>query len=77
MASIEIKTNEWPVKDVLSLLLTDRSTKKNIIFATDSYEDLGSDYWAKNQITENMLACMINAVAFEEQWKKPYKENDI
>ena len=55
MASIEIKTNEWPVKDVLSLLLTDRSTKKNIIFATDSYEDLGSDYGAKNQITEQLL----------------------
>ena len=55
MASIEIKTNEWPVKDVLSLLLTDRSTKKNIIFATDSYEDLGSDYGAKDQITEQLL----------------------
>ena len=55
MASIEIKTNEWPGKDVLSLLLMDRSTKKNIIFATDSYEDLGSDYGAKNQITEQLL----------------------
>ena len=57
------------------------------LFAT---EDIINDLnrWVskatKGMITEiadetmkNMLACMINAVTFEEQWKKPYKENDI
>jgi len=55
MASIEIITNAWPVRDVLPLLLTDRSAKKNIIFATDSYADRGEGYGAKNQITEQAL----------------------
>ncbi len=26
---------------------------------------------------KNLLACMINAVAFEEQWKTPYEEDDV
>ena len=56
MASIEIITNAWPVRDVLPLLLTDRSAKKNIIFATDSYADRGEGYGAKNQITEQVLS---------------------
>ena len=55
MASIEIITNAWPVRDVLSLLLFDRSAKKNIIFATESYADRGDGYGAKNQITEQVL----------------------
>ena len=55
MASIEIVTNAWPVRDVLPLLLTDRSAKKNIIFATDSYAERGEDYGAKRQITEQAL----------------------
>ena len=55
MSSIEIITNVWPVRDVLPLLLTDRSSKKNIIFATESYADRGEGYEAKNQITEQVL----------------------
>ena len=49
MASIEIITNAWPVRDVLPLLLFDRSAKKNIIFATESYADRGEGYGAKIQ----------------------------
>ena len=48
MASIEIITNTWPVREVLLLLLTDRSAKKNNIFAADSYADRGEGYGAKN-----------------------------
>ena len=55
MASIEIITNTWPVQDVLPLLLADRSSKKNIIFATDSYADYGIGYGAKDPITERVL----------------------
>ena len=55
MASIEIITNAWPVRDVLPLLLFDRSAKKNIIFATESYADRGEGYGAKIQITEQVL----------------------
>lgn len=56
MASIAINTKAWPVQDVLPILLLDRTTKKNIIFATESYADRGSDYGAKNQITEHLLS---------------------
>ena len=56
MASIEIIANAWPVRDVLPLLLTDRSAKKNIIFATDSYADRGESYGIKSQITEQVLS---------------------
>lgn len=55
MASIEMNLNAWPVKDVLPTLLIDRTTKKNIIFATDSYAEQGSEYGAKNHITEEAL----------------------
>ena len=30
-----------------------------------------------DETMKNMLACMINAVAFEKQWKTPYKEDDV
>lgn len=56
MASIVIDTKAWPVRDVLPILLLDRTTKKNIIFATESYADRGPDYGAKNQITEHLLS---------------------
>lgn len=55
MASIEMNLNAWPVKDVLHTLLIDRTTKKNIIFATDSYAEQGQEYGAKNHITEEAL----------------------
>ena len=55
MASIEINTNAWPVNIVLPILLLDRTTKKNIIFATDSYASRGEDYRPKCQITEKIL----------------------
>lgn len=55
MASIEMNLNAWPVKDVLPTLIIDRTTKKNIIFATDSYAEQGAEYGAKNHITEEAL----------------------
>ena len=39
MTSTEMNLNAWPVREVRSILLTDRTTRKNIIFATDSYAD--------------------------------------
>ena len=55
MASIEMNLNAWPVREVRSILLTDRTTRKNIIFATDSYADKGPEYGAKNHITAKAL----------------------
>lgn len=38
---------------LLNLLLADKSTKKNIIWATDTYEELGHGFADKEQIDEN------------------------
>jgi len=55
MTSTEMNLNAWPVREVRSILLTDRTTRKNIIFATDSYADKGPEYGAKNHITAKAL----------------------
>ena len=36
-----IDINAYPVKDTLKILLQDKSTKKNIIWATDIYSEYG------------------------------------
>ena len=50
-----IDLNLKPIKDTLKILLQDKTTKKNIIWATDSYKDLGSKYRDKQQITVGSL----------------------
>ncbi len=45
----------YPIKDILKYLLQDKTTKKNIIFASDSYIDYGEEYTAKSQMTEKAL----------------------
>lgn len=44
-----------PVASLLDLLLADKSTKKNIIWATDTYEELGHGFADKEQIDEKLL----------------------
>ena len=41
----------YPVKNVLSRLLQDKTTRKNIIFATDAYTEKGRGFSAKDPIT--------------------------
>ena len=50
-----INMSEWPVERVLDLLLQDKTTKKNIIFATNAYSDSGYHIDAKAQMTRGML----------------------
>ena len=50
-----IKIDEYPVKDVLSILLSDKTTKKNIIWATDTYSSLGPGFGDKNHIEAGLL----------------------
>lgn len=50
---IEITSN--PVLPVLDLLLKDKTTSKNIIWATDSYEELGEGFADKDPISRNLL----------------------
>lgn len=51
-----IDINAFPVKDVLSILLKDKTTKQNIIWATDAYSDHGPRYSDRSQITLDSFA---------------------
>lgn len=44
-----------PIASVLEILLQDKSTKKNIIWATDTYEEYGSGFLDKEQINPALL----------------------
>ena len=48
-----IEINKFPVRDVLKQLLKDKTTGKNIIFATDMYSDYG--YTELNPMTETAI----------------------
>lgn len=51
-----ISLKSYPVYNTLRILLQDKTTKKNIIWATNSYElQLGDDYDDKKQITVDAL----------------------
>lgn len=45
----------YPVKNVLSMLLKDMTTGRNILFATNSYIDINPEFSEKKQITEEVL----------------------
>ena len=50
-----IDFESYPIKIALKVLLQDKTTKKNIIWATDSYASFGEAYTDKSQITESQL----------------------
>lgn len=50
-----IDISSYPVANVLDLLLKDKSTKKNIIWATDTYEELGEGFTDKVQMNADAL----------------------
>lgn len=68
-----IQMNEHPVRPVLSLLLQDKTTKKNIIWATDSYAALGAEYADDVQMTTQALIGM-DAVLLQPRVLKAQSE---
>ncbi len=50
-----IDINAYPVKETLKILLMDKTTGKNIIWATDAYASLGPGFNDKNNITVEVL----------------------
>lgn len=50
-----IDINAYPVKETLKILLQDKSTGKNIVWATDAYASLGPGFDDKNNITTEVL----------------------
>ena len=53
--NILIDLNSYPVSDALDILLKDKTTKENIIFATDNYSAFGEEYSETSQITADKL----------------------
>lgn len=53
-----IRMNEYPVRPVLSILLQDKTTGKNIIWATGSYAALGAQFADDVQMTADALIGM-------------------
>ena len=51
-----------PVALLLDILLKDKSTKKNIIWATDTYEKYGRGFTDKEQIDRNLLLQHANII---------------
>ena len=61
--------------EILSILLKDRTTKKNIIWATDMYERLGNSYSFKSQITIEQITER-NGQVIRPRIKKSKKEQE-
>lgn len=51
-----IDFEEYPVRPVLDILLEDKTTKQNIIWATDTYSALGADYLDTHHMTRDLFA---------------------
>lgn len=50
-----IDVTAYPIRELLPILLMDKSTKKNIIWATDAYEDCGPGFDDKNHIEAHLF----------------------
>ncbi len=50
-----IRLDSYPVREVMDILLEDKSTGKNIIWATDMYHTLGNRFLAASQIDVSLL----------------------
>lgn len=50
-----IKLDAYPIRGLVGRLLQDKTTRKNIMFASDSYADYGAGYRDDSQMTEGVL----------------------
>lgn len=50
-----IKLDAYPIRGLVVRLLQDKTTRKNILFASDSYAGYGAGYRDDSQMTEGML----------------------
>lgn len=50
-----IKLDAYPIRGLVGRLLQDKTTRKNILFASDSYAGYGAGYRDDSQMTEGVL----------------------
>lgn len=79
-----ISFNSYPVNVVLKALLKDKTTKKNIIFATNAYTENDSSIDERTQITESILLKNKSVViqprvskSLEEQAERTRKKAEV
>ncbi|MCI8615570.1 MAG: hypothetical protein HFJ01_10865, partial [Lachnospiraceae bacterium] len=73
----------YPVKKALKILLQDKSTKKNIIWATDPPDLGGMEYSDRSQITINQILSLPDVIQpriskiSEEQQERTKKKGEV
>lgn len=68
-----IQLQSFPVRTTLDILLKDKTTKKNIIWATSSYKELGEQYADDRQITVTALTGL-NPIMLQPKIMKAMKQ---
>ena len=68
-----IDIRSYPVNKILNILLQDKTTKKNIIWATDTYADRGAEFSDASQITKEALLGL-SAVELQPRIEKALEE---
>lgn len=71
-----IDLNSYPVQTTLKNLLQDKTTKKNIIWATKSYEEYGPAYEDDKQITTPLLRGL-NPIALQPRTFKAMEQQTL
>lgn len=78
-----IDISSYPVVNVLDLLLQDKSTEKNIIWATDTYEEFGEEFTDQAQMNANELLRRSDIIrpriqkSLEEQAQRTRKKAEV
>lgn len=79
-----IKLESYPVRGLVGRLLQDKTTRKNIIFASESYSDYGAGYKDYSQMTGDVLLCIDSCdiqprvyKAASEQTKRTRKRAEV
>ena len=70
-----INFNKYPIANMLQLLLIDKTTKQNIIWATKSYEDYGAEYSERKHITKEAIF-NIAAIDFQPRVSKSLAQQE-
>ena len=71
-----IDINSYPVQKTLKILLQDKTTKKNIIWATDAYSDHGTGYSDKDHISM-MALCGLDSINLQSRTEKALEEQQL
>lgn len=79
-----IDINSYPVQFILNILLKDKSTKKNIIWATDNYESYGKAYRDTSEMDVRLISALGSdiikpriAKSLEEQQNRTRKKAEV